>query len=84
MFARILPAAVFPACLLCLDLPAAEKEDGFVSIFNGKNLDGWEGEGGFWSVQDGAITGISSPAKPVKAARNLSNTHQLPGLGIPW
>jgi hypothetical protein len=58
-------------CLLCPALPAAEKEDGFVPIFNGKNLDGWEGEAGFWSVEDGAITGITSPEKPVKGATYL-------------
>ena len=32
-------------------------EAGFKSIFNGKDLTGWEGEPGFWSVEDGAITG---------------------------
>jgi hypothetical protein len=30
---------------------------GFVSLFDGKSLDGWEGREGFWSVQDGCITG---------------------------
>ena len=33
---------------------------GFVSLFNGKNLDGWDGEPGVWSVQDGAIVGTST------------------------
>mgnify|MGYP001151413749 CR=1 FL=1 len=71
MLTRILPVALLIPCLLCPALPAAEKEEGFVSIFNGKNLDGWQGEEGFWSVQDGAITGITSPEKPVKAATYL-------------
>ena len=71
MFPRILPAALLIPCLLCPALLAAEKEDGFVPIFNGKNLDGWEGEAGFWSVQDGAITGLTSPEKPVKGATYL-------------
>jgi len=31
--------------------------DGFVEIFNGKDLTGWEGLEGFWSVKDGAIVG---------------------------
>jgi hypothetical protein len=34
---------------------------GFVSLFNGKDLDGWDGEPGVWSVQDSAIVGISTP-----------------------
>lgn len=31
--------------------------DGFVNLFNGKNLNGWAGEPEFWSVEDGALTG---------------------------
>ncbi len=29
--------------------------DGFVSLFNGRDLTGWEGDPGVWSVKDGAI-----------------------------
>lgn len=31
--------------------------DGFVTLFNGRNLNGWSGDSQFWSVEDGAITG---------------------------
>src|ERR1700743_4023400 len=31
--------------------------DGFISLFDGKTLDGWEGLDGFWSVKDGVISG---------------------------
>jgi len=71
MQARILPAALLTACVLCPAVPAAEKEEGFVPIFNGKDLSGWEGEEGFWSVRDGAITGTSTPEKPVKGCTYL-------------
>lgn len=37
---------------------------GFVSIFDGKTLDGWKGLEGFWSVEDGAITGQESKEHP--------------------
>jgi hypothetical protein len=40
-------------------------KDGFTSMFNGKNLTGWEGEPGYWSVEDGAITGTTTTAKPL-------------------
>jgi hypothetical protein len=30
-------------------------------FFNGKNLDGWEGLDGLWSVKDGAIVGLTFP-----------------------
>jgi hypothetical protein len=33
--------------------------DGFVNLFNGRNLNGWAGDAQFWSVQDGAITGTT-------------------------
>jgi hypothetical protein len=36
---------------------AGEIEPGFVSIFNGKDLIGWDGDPRLWSVVDGAIRG---------------------------
>jgi hypothetical protein len=30
-----------------------------VNLFNGKNLNGWAGDPQFWSVEDGAITGVT-------------------------
>jgi len=44
----------------------AADADGFVSLFNGKNLDGWDGNPKFWSVQDGAITGHTTAENPTK------------------
>ena len=32
-------------------------QNGFVSLFNGKNLDGWDGDPRLWSVKDGVIQG---------------------------
>lgn len=45
--------------------PAAE--NGFTDLFNGKDLSGWEGMPGFWSVRDGAITGQITAEKTVQA-----------------
>ncbi|MEL6106966.1 MAG: sulfatase-like hydrolase/transferase [Planctomycetota bacterium] len=36
--------------------PAA---DGFARLFNGRNLSGWTGDSKYWSVSDGAITGVT-------------------------
>ncbi|HEV7405032.1 MAG TPA: DUF1080 domain-containing protein [Chthoniobacteraceae bacterium] len=36
------------------DIPAAGP-DGWIALFNGKDLAGWEGLEGYWSVADGAI-----------------------------
>lgn len=42
--------------------PAAEKPQ---SIFNGKDLTGWEGDPAIWSVEDGAIVGRLTAEKPI-------------------
>jgi hypothetical protein len=49
------------ALALCgsLTVRAAEMEEGFQSVFNGKDLSGWNGNAEIWSVQDGAITGVT-------------------------
>ena len=44
---------------------AADAEEGFKPIFNGKDLSGWQGEPGYWSVEDGAITGQTTRQKPL-------------------
>ena len=36
-------------------------------IFDGKTMNGWRGAEGFWSVQDGALTGQTTEEKPLKA-----------------
>jgi hypothetical protein len=38
-------------------------EQGFVPLFNGKDLGGWEGDPRFWSVRDGAIRGETTAEK---------------------
>ena len=59
------------ACaLLCISFATAavaqdkgvEQEGGkAVSIFNGKDLSGWKGDTEYWTVEDGAITGRTTP-----------------------
>ena len=38
---------------------------GFVSLFNGHDLSGWEGDPRFWRVEDGAITGQTTDSQRV-------------------
>jgi len=47
---------LIPLALALLAVPQQAQ-----SLFDGRTLDGWSGEKGFWSVQDGAITGESTP-----------------------
>lgn len=64
-FSKIARIAVI-AGFLTLAAKAADVSNEFVSIFNGKDLTGWDGDPKFWSVKDGAITGQSTAENPVK------------------
>jgi hypothetical protein len=41
-----------------------DDHDGWVQIFDGKTLSGWDGRPDVWHVEDGAIVGESSPENP--------------------
>jgi len=45
---------------------AGDAKDGFVSLFNGKNLDGWEQHNGTakYRVDDGTILGVTNEGSP--------------------
>jgi uncharacterized protein (TIGR03067 family) len=47
-------------------LKAAEHESGFKSIFNGKDLKGWDGDPALWSVKDKCIVGQTTAEHPIK------------------
>ncbi len=47
-----------------------EKAEGFVSMFSGKDLTGWEGKPALWSVQDGCIVGQTAAEGPAKLDYN--------------
>ncbi len=44
----------------------AKHEEGFVQIFDGQTLAGWEADTAFWKVANGVITGEVTPEKPLK------------------
>jgi Domain of Unknown Function (DUF1080) len=46
-------------------LTPQENKEGYTLLFNGKNLDGWDGDRSLWSVENGAIVG-SSDGRPFK------------------
>lgn len=68
-------AALVPLFLgaTCVDaqqvrtLPYAHEDiEGFVRIFDGSTLDGWDGDPRFWRVEDGVIVGQSTAETPVE------------------
>ncbi|MGA1235366.1 MAG: 3-keto-disaccharide hydrolase [Limisphaerales bacterium] len=48
---------------LLVSCSTTQSADGWRSLFNGKDLTGWTGNPALWSVQDGAITGVTSADK---------------------
>jgi hypothetical protein len=50
--------------LLSLCCLPAFAQDGFVPLFNGKDLAGWDSEPGLWTVEDGVIVGTSEVGRP--------------------
>ena len=61
--ALLLSAAGFISATMVL---GQTPEPGFKSLFNGKDLTGWAGRSNHWSVEDGAITGVTSKENPAK------------------
>ncbi|MHC4570005.1 MAG: 3-keto-disaccharide hydrolase [Planctomycetota bacterium] len=45
----------------------AGSSEKWVSLFNGKDLSGWDGDSRLWSVKDGVIHGETTPEKPARA-----------------
>jgi len=78
MFKPLSVAAFVALALLCAGIRAEDKPDaparakvelpkpdadGFMTIFNGKDLSGWEGLEDYWSVKDGVISGHETKDK---------------------
>ena len=60
-FFLLVAAATFGACASASDL-APPPESGMTSIFNGRDLSGWDGDSRLWSVREGVIHGETTPA----------------------
>jgi hypothetical protein len=60
---KILIISMITGLLFAGAAMAKDKEDGWIALFNGRNLDGWEQKGGDakYEVEDGAIVGTSVP-----------------------
>lgn len=54
--------------LLALGFSCKNNEDKreFISIFNGKNLEGWQGDPTYWRVENGILTGEVTPETILK------------------
>ena len=57
--------------LLAFSYPVTATEPGFVSMFNGSDLTGWEGQPGWWSAHSGILTAESTIDKPCTRSHYL-------------
>ena len=51
--------------LVTLAVPSAAEDTGFVPLFDGRSLAGWEGDPAIWRVEDGAIVGQTTAENPL-------------------
>ena len=68
-FCCICLLAFFPSITLA-QLSEEERAEGFVSIFNGQDLTGWEGNPAVWRVENGAIVGQTTAEGPAYIEHN--------------
>jgi putative heme-binding domain-containing protein len=66
MKARVFSYLAAAAISLGSTALAANDEDKVQSLFNGKDLSGWDGDKKVWSVEDGAITGRNTAESPIQ------------------
>ncbi len=59
---------IYTMCMLVLATAAFAQER---SLFNGKDLTGWDAKPGWWTVEDGALTSESTAEKPCKKCNYL-------------
>lgn len=66
--ARSTSAEESPKPCACSDgaVVSVADADGFVSLFDGKSLDGWDGDPKFWRVEEGVIVGETTAENPTK------------------
>ncbi|NBR56914.1 MAG: DUF1080 domain-containing protein [Chitinophagia bacterium] len=67
-------------CLLgnTLTTNAQQMKDGFVKIFNGKSMAGWDADTTFWKVKDNSFVGEVTPQTPIKTNTFLIYRESLP------
>ena len=64
---RLLAFCLLAVGVVLPNVTVTAADDGYVSLFDGKTLKGWDGNPDFWSVRDGAITGQTTKENPTKS-----------------
>jgi len=53
--------------------------DGYIPMFDGKTLNGWEGDSTYWHVEDGCLVGVVTPATLLKRNTFITWQGKMPG-----
>lgn len=65
---------------LCISLSttAQIKNDGFIKIFDGKTMNGWDGDTSFWRIENNSFVGEVTPEKPLKTNTFMIYRGEIP------
>ena len=66
---KLTPSAIMLTMFMISFAPSCTSQntsDGFIKIFDGKTLQGWDADTSFWRVENGVIVGQVLPGKPIK------------------
>ena len=66
LVAAMLALNLIPASIFDCQQSAFAGDSDWISLFNGKDLNGWDGDPRLWSVKDGVIHGETTPEKPAR------------------
>ena len=66
LLTALLALCVAPFTVGAPAAPAAPAGDGFVDLFDGRTLNGWDGNPTYWRVEDGCIVGEITPETIIK------------------
>lgn len=61
---------------LAVTLTRLHKSEKVVALFNGKNLNGWDGDKNYWSVEQGIIKGANSGTVPSSTYLYTQTSHR--------
>jgi len=64
--AVMLTLNLIPTTIFKCQQSAFAGDSDWISLFNGKDLSGWDGDSRLWSVKDGVIHGETTPEKPAR------------------
>jgi hypothetical protein len=78
IFLSVLLSVSLSDCLRSQEKQPSSSDSDFVSLFDGKTLDGWSGDEPYWSVRDGAILGEITEATRIKANHFLIYQGEIP------